>query len=148
MINLKDIIENSMKYHYVKYNRHNKIIQLFSANSSHTMQIKKDERIVLVKLKTLTKKIYEQNKKSSFKTTGGPLYANITTYVLHDNVVTKEKPLLKNNVYFHKTYLKSMLSTHQTFSWMKKDIKKIATAYIMNRLNQKFIAINTITNLM
>jgi hypothetical protein len=145
MINLKYIIETSMKYHYFIYK--NKIIKHIPSNNKIIVNIKKNEQLILIKLKTLTKKIYEMEKKSTFKTTGGPLYAEINTYNIIDNVIIKNKPKYKNKVYFSKRYLQNKLNKHKSFKWMHYDLKKIANAYINDKLNQKLIAINTIDNI-
>lgn len=131
-----------MKYHYFIYK--DKIIKHIPSNKKIIVNIKKNEILILVKLKTLTKKIYELDKKSTFKTTGGPLYADINTYNIIDNVITKNKPKYKNKVYFSKKYLQKKLSEHKSFKWMHNDLKKIANAYINNKLNQSLVAINSI----
>lgn len=142
MINLKEIIKLNKKYHYIWYN--DKIIKYKSSDKKNIpISIKKNETLVLIKLKTLTKNIYNKEKKSPIKFTGGPLYGEINTFKIVDGVIIKEKPKYKNKVYFTKKYLKEKLKNID-FKWLKKDIMKMAIKYIKNKLNQELLAINKI----
>ncbi len=142
MINLKEIIKLNKKYHYIWYNK--TIIKYKSSDKKNIpISIKKNETLILIKLKTLTKNIYNKEKKSPIKFTGGPLYGEINTFKIVDGVVIKEKPKYKNKVYFTKKYLKEKLKNID-FKWLKKDIMKMAIKYIKNKLNQELLAINKI----
>ena len=145
MINLKEIINKSNKYHYIKISsKGNKYIK--SNNKKINIMINKTDTLILIKLKTLNKKMYEKQKKSPLKIYGGPLYAEINIYKFIDGKISKQAPKYKNKVYFPKKYLKNKLKLND-FTWMKKDIIKIAFAYYNDKLNQQLTAINKITNL-
>ncbi len=141
MINLKEIIKNCNKYHYIKYT--NKIIRYKSFSEKQTISIKNNEKLVLIKLKTILKKLYNKEKKSPIKASGGPLYAEISVY----NINGKEESKFKNKVYFPKKYLQDILKKDDYCYYIKKDILKICNAYINDKLNQGLISINKITDL-
>jgi hypothetical protein len=142
MINLKEIIKINKKYHYIWYNKN--VLKYKSSDTKNIpISIKKDDTLILVKLKTLTKNIYNKEKKSPIKLTGGPLYGEINTFKIIDGVVIKEKHKYKNKVYFTKKYLKEKLK-NINFKWLKKDIIKMGIKYIKNKLNQELLAVNKI----
>jgi hypothetical protein len=59
MINLKEIINNCNKYHYIKY-IDGKIKGYKSyPDKQNNISIKNKEKLVLIKLKTITKKLYQ-----------------------------------------------------------------------------------------
>lgn len=138
MIDLSNIIKESKKYHYIIYKKDKQVNHLMFDKK----QIIKNKDFICIKLRTLSKKQYEKEKKSPFKLTGGPLFAEINIY--HKGV--KEKPKPKNKIFFPKKYLQSQIKKHKTFTWMINDIRKCATVYYNDRMNQKIIAINNITN--
>jgi hypothetical protein len=140
MINLKEIIKTNKKYHYIIYNNGAKKYKATDKKKKN-INLRKDDVLILIKLKTLTKNIYKKDKKSPIKLTGGPLYAEINTYKIIDGIVKKDKPKYKNKVYFSKKYLKKNLK-NSNFEWLKKGIIKIAIKYINNKLNQELLAIN------
>jgi hypothetical protein len=144
MINLKEIINNCNKYHYIIIN--NKQIKGYKSYSQkHNIKIKTNETLVLIKLKTISKTLYKKEKTSPIKVTGGPLYAEITTYIKHNNNILKEKPKYKNKVYFPKKYLQDILKK-ETCNIIKKNILKICKYYINDKLNNGLISINKITD--
>jgi hypothetical protein len=137
MIDLKNIIKESKKYHYITFNKGRPVKhEMFDTKQ------KKMNTFIYIKLRTLSKKDYEKEKKSPFKTTGGPLFAEINMYI--DGV--KEKPKLKNKIYFPKIYLQKNLKEHKSLKWMIKDILKCAKAYFNDQLKQKVLAINNIND--
>ena len=147
MINLKEIINKCNKYHYIKIN--NKGYKYKSFSEKQTISIKNNEKLVLIKLKTILKKLYNKEKKSPIKASGGPLYAEVSVY----NINGKEEPKFKNKVYFPKKYLQDILnkSTGDDYcKYIKKDILKICNSYIninINGLNQGLLSINKIIDL-
>ena len=145
MINLKEIINKCNKYHYIininkdyKYNSF--------PEKQNNISIKNKEKLVLIKLKTITKKLYKLEKKSPIKISGGPLYAEVNVYSIIDGKIVKEKSKSKNKIYFPKKYLKKILDK-DFCKIIKKDILKICKAYMEDKINQGLIAINTITDL-
>ena len=144
MINLKDIIKNTKKYHYIKFT--NKPIKYISSDEKQSISLKPNEKLIFIKLKTLTKNTYNMDKKSPFKTTGGPLYLEIYQYSIKDGKVIKDKTKLKNKIFFPKKYISSKLKKHKTYKWLQKDIIKSAKIYINDMMNQGLVAINKITN--
>ncbi len=145
MINLKEIIIKCNKYHYVYYN--NKPIKYKSyPEKKKNISINNKEKLILIKLKTLSKKLYEKEKISPIKVSGGPLYAEVNVYSIFDGKIVKEKSKLKNKIYFPKKYLKKILDKDYC-KIIKKDILKISKKYINNKINQGLIAINTINNI-
>jgi hypothetical protein len=145
MINLKEIINKCNKYHYIKINTNKQIKGYKSFSEKQTISIKNKEKLVLIKLKTLSKKMYIKEKKSPIKVTGGPLYADVNVYSIFDGKIVKEKKKFKNKVYFTKKYIKKILEI-DFCKIIKKDILKICNNYINNKLNQGLFAINTIDN--
>ncbi len=148
MINLTEIINNCNKYHYLKYSsKQNKVIKYKSfPEKKNNISITNNEKLVLIKLKTLTKKMYQLEKKSPIKVSGGPLYAEVNVYSIVDGKIVKEKSKSKNKIYFPKKYLKIILEK-DLCNIIKKDIIKICNRYMQNKVKQGLIAINTITNL-
>ncbi len=151
MINLKEIINNCNKYHYlfINTNKQNKIYKYKSDSDKQifkNISIKNKEKLVLIKLKTLTKKLYKLEKNSPIKISGGPLYAEVNVYSIVDGKIIKEKPKSKNKIYFPKKYLKDILNK-DTCKIIKKDILKICKAYMEDRVKQGLISINNITDL-
>jgi hypothetical protein len=147
MINLKDIISQVKKYHYFIYNNINYNINLYKSNKDKLkINIKNNEILILVTLKTITKTLYEKEKTSPIKISGGPLYGEVNTYRKIDGKLEKDKPKYKNKVYFTKKYLKKFF-IKKTFDKINKDIRKIAKKYIKNKINQGLLAINTINNI-
>ncbi len=144
MINLKDIIKNTKKYHYIKFTT--KPIKYISSDEKQSISLKINEKLIFIKLKPLTKNTYNKEKKSIFKTTGGPLYCEIFQYSVMDGKVIKDKTKLKNKVYFPKKYISSKLKKHKTYKWLQKDIIKVAKMYYNDKLNQGLVAINKITD--
>jgi hypothetical protein len=144
MINLKEIINKCNKYHYIKIN--NKDYKYKSFSEKQKISIKNKEKLVLIKLKTLSKKMYSKEKNSHIKVSGGPLYAEVIVYSIFDGKIIKEKTKLKNKVYFSKKYIKKILEK-DFCKIIKKDILKICNNYMNDKLNQGLIAINTIDNL-
>ena len=143
MINLKEIINKCNKYHYIKINKNKQIKSYKSFSEKQTISIKNKEKLVLIKLKTLSKKMYSLEKKSPIKVSGGPLYAEVNVYSILDGTILKEKKKFKNKVYFTKKYIKKILKKDYN-KIIKKDILKICNNYINDKLNQGLIAINTI----
>ncbi len=144
MINLKEIINNCHKYHYI-YLSNNKPKYYKSSNEKKSINIKNNDTLVLIKLKTISKTLYKKEKKSPIKVSGGPLYAEINTYIKHNNIIIKEQPKYKNKVYFPKKYLKNIIEK-DTCKIIKKNILKICKLYVNNKLNNGLIAINKITD--
>ena len=145
MINLKEIINKCNKYHYIininkdyKYNSF--------PEKQNNISIKNKEKLILIKLKTITKKLYKLEKKSPVKISGGPLYAQVNVYSIIDGKIVKEKSKSKNKIYLPKKYLKKILDKDFCKN-IKKDILKICKAYMEDKINQGLIAINTITDL-
>jgi len=146
MINLKEIINNCNKYHYIKY-IDGKIKGYKSyPDKQNNISIKNKEKLVLIKLKTITKKLYRLEKNSPIKVSGGPLYAEVNVYSIVDGKIVKEKSKSKNKIYFPKKYLKKILDK-DFCKIIKKDILKICKSYMEDKINQGLIAINTITDL-
>jgi hypothetical protein len=146
MINLKEIINNCNKYHYIKY-IDGKIKGYKSyPDKQNNISIKNKEKLVLIKLKTITKKLYRLEKKSPIKVSGGPLYAEVNVYSIFDGKIIKEKSKSKNKVYFPKKYLKKILEK-DLCNIIKKDILKICKNYMEDKIKQGLIAINNITDL-
>jgi len=139
MIDLNNIIKESKKYHYIIYNKDKPMKHLMFDKKQ---VIKNKDFVIYIKLRTLTKKQYEKEKNTPFKLTGGPLFAEINIYKMG----VKEKPKLKNKIYFPKKYLQSKIKKHKSYEWMVNDIKKCAMVYYNDMLNQKMIAINNITD--
>lgn len=148
MINLKEIINNCNKYHYIKYtDKQTKGIKYKSyPEKKKNISIKNNEKLVLIKLKTLTKKMYKLEKNSPIKISGGPLYAEVNVYSIVDGKIIKEKSKSKNKVYFPKKYLKKILEK-DLCKIIKKDVLKIGNSYMQDKIKQGLIAINTIINL-
>jgi hypothetical protein len=138
-MDLTEIIKNCNKYHYLILNNDNSYKHIASNNKKVSLPLKKNQRVMLIKLKTITKSLYEKEKKSPFKITGGPIYAQINTYINNSKLV-KEKAKFKNKIYFPKKYIKKM------FKNINKDINTIFNAYINNNINQGLMAINKITD--
>jgi hypothetical protein len=145
MINLKEIINNCHKYHYIYLTNNKKITGYKSSNEKKHINIKTNDKLVLIKLKTISKTLYKKEKKSPIKVSGGPLYAEISTYVIHNNIIIKEQPKYKNKVYFPKKYIKKILEK-DTCKIIKRNIFKICKFYINDKLNNGLIAINKITD--
>ena len=146
MINLKEIIKNCNKYHYIYINKQNKVYKYKSFSEKQSVIIKNNEKLVLIKLKTILKKLYNKEKKSPIKASGGPLYAEVSVY----NINGKEESKFKNKVYFPKKYLQDILNSSKNndyCKYIKKDILKICNAYMNEGLNQGLISINKITDL-
>ncbi len=139
MIDLKNIIKESKKYHYI-YLYNNKPLKYKAFETKQTITVK--TVVIYIKLRTLNKDYYKKEKKSPFKTTGGPLFAEINMYI--DGV--KQKPKSKNKIYFPKIYLQSKIKNNNNFKWMQDDIIKCATAYYNDLLKQKLLAVNRITD--
>ncbi len=139
MIDLKNIIKESKKYHYI-YLHNDKPAKHKAFDIKQ--QISDKTVVIYIKLRTLSKKDYEKEKKSPFKTTGGPLFAEINMYI--DGV--KQKPKLKNKIYFPKKYLQSKIKKNNNFKWMINDVLKCAKAYFNDQLKQKVLAINNIND--
>ncbi len=146
MINLKEIINNCNKYHYIYLYDNKQIKDYKSFNKKQIINLKTNQKLVLIKLKTISKTLYKKEKKSPIKVSGGPLYAEINTYVIHNNIIIKEKPKYKNKVYFPKKYIKQILQ-EDTCKIITKNILKIYKYYINNKLNNGLIAINKITDI-
>jgi hypothetical protein len=147
MINLKEIINNCHKYHYIYINKTDyKPTKYKSSNEKININITKGEKIVLIKLKTISKTLYKKEKKSPIKVSGGPLYAEINTYSYHNNILIKDPPKYKNKVYFPKKYIKEILEK-DICKIIKKNILKICKFYINDKLNNGLIAINKITDI-
>ena len=139
MIDLTNIIKESKKYHYITFRKDKPVKhEMFDKKQV----IKTKDTVVYIKLKTLNKEYYYKEKKSPFKTTGGPLFAEINIY----KMMIKEKPKSKNKIYFPKIYLQSKIKKHNTFKWMKNDIIKCAIVYYNDMMKQKLLAINRITD--
>lgn len=145
MIDLKNIITNSKKYHYITF-RNNKIIKYISDMKKQDISIKPNDKLLFIKLKTLNKEYYKKEQLSPFKTTGGPLYVEIFEYTIVDGKVTKNQKL-KNKIYFPKKYIQSKIKKHKTFKWMMRDIIKSAKLYHADKLKQQLMAINNINNI-
>jgi hypothetical protein len=146
MINLKEIINNCNKYHYIKYkDKKIKGYKSFSEKQNN-ISIKNNEKLVLIKLKTITKKLYRLEKTSPIKITGGPLYAEVNVYSIVDGKIIKEKSKSKNKIYFPKKYLKKIMEK-DFCKIIKKDILKICKYYMEDKIKQGLIAINNITDL-
>jgi hypothetical protein len=139
MIDLSNIIKESKKYHYITFKK-DKHIKHEMCDKKQI--IKNKDFVIYIKLKTLSKQQYEKEKKSPFKLTGGPLFAEINIY----NNGIKEKPKPKNKIFFPKKYLQSKIKKHKSYKWMMNDILKCAYVYYNDMLNQKLIAINNITH--
>ncbi len=149
MINLKEIINNCNKYHYIYINKLTKVYKYRSYSEKRKdISIKNKEKLVLIKLKTITKKLYKLEKTSPIKISGGPLYAEVNVYSIVDGKIIKEKTKSKNKIYFPKKYLKKILKNENILcKIIKKNILKICKAYIEDRIKQGLIAINKITDL-
>jgi hypothetical protein len=145
MINLKEIINNCNKYHYIKIDN-NKIKKYKSFNKKQNFSIKNNEKMVLIKLKTISKKLYNKEKKSPIKISGGPLYAEINIYSIVNNIIIKEIPKYKNKVYFPKNYIKNILEK-DICKIISKNILKICYYYVNDKLNNSLISINKITDI-
>ena len=147
MINLKEIINNCNKYHYIKYV--DKKIKGYKSypDKQNNISIKNKEKLVLIKLKTITKKLYRLEKTSPIKISGGPLYAEVNVYSIVDGKIIKEKSKSKNKIYFPKKYLKKILEK-DLCQIIKKDILKICKYYMEDKIKQGLIAINNITDLL
>ena len=146
MINLKEIINNCNKYHYIYINNNKPTKYKSYPEKKNNISIKNKDKLVLIKLKTITKKLYKLEKKSPIKVSGGPLYAEVNVYSIVDGKIVKEKSKSKNKIYFPKKYIKKILDK-DLCKIIKKDILKICKAYMEDKLKQGLIAINTITNL-
>jgi hypothetical protein len=147
MINLKDIINDCNKYHYIIINKQTNGYKYKSYPKKKThISIKNKEKLVLIKLKTISKKMYSKEKNSPIKVSGGPLYAEINVYSLFDGKIIKEKKKFKNKVYFPKKYIKKIYKENFC-KYIKKNILEICYSYINNKLNQGLISINTIYNI-
>ncbi len=145
MINLKEIINNCNKYHYIKYTTDGLKYKSYPEKNNN-ISIKNKEKLVVIKLKTLTKKMYRLEKNSPIKISGGPLYAEINVYSIVNGKIVKEKPKSKNKVYFPKKYIKNILEKDYCKN-IKKDIIKISNSYMEDKIKQGLIAINKITDL-
>ena len=149
-IKLQDIIDKVSKYHYYVYDKNkNKIISshMNKMEMSDLKGIKEGRIIILVKLKRIKKKEYELEKFSPLKLLGGILYGEVSTYQINTNIV-KLPTKLKNKVYFPKKYIqKNWKKDTIDFKWLVKDLKKIALAYINDKIQQQLFAINCIYNL-
>ena len=148
MINLKEIINNCNKYHYIYIDiNKNKPIKYNSfPEKQNNISIKNKEKLVLIKLKTITKKLYKLEKTSPIKVSGGPLYAEVNVYSIIDGKIVKEKSKSKNKIYFPKKYLKKILEK-DFCKIIRKDILKIYKAYMEDKINQGLIAINNIIDI-
>ena len=158
-IKLSEIVNNAKVYHYLLLSSNKKVKLLISSNNvkkGKIFTIKKirnlesNNIIIRIKLKRVTKKQYKLHKKSPLKLLGGPLYAQVIEY---DVIKSKKKfffkrrkPKLKNKVYFPKKYLFKKMN-NKSYSWLFKDIKKIALAYTNNKLNNSLLAVNKINKL-
>ncbi len=139
IMDLNEIIKKCNKYHYLILNNDNNYKHIATNDKKITLNLKKNQKVMLIKLKTITKTLYEKEKKSPFKITGGPIYAQVNTYI-NNNILVKEKSKFKNKIYFPKKYLKNMSKN------INKDICKIFNAFINNKINQGLMAINKITD--
>jgi hypothetical protein len=152
MINLKEIINNCNKYHYIyiDINKNKPIKYKSYPEKQKNISIKNKEKLVLIKLKTITKKLYKLEKKSPIKVSGGPLYAEVNVYSIVDGKIIKEKSKSKNKIYFPKKYLKKILEKNNGLNLckiIKKDVLKICKNYMEDKIKQGLIAINNITDL-
>ena len=158
-IRLSEIVNNVKIYHYLLLNSKNKLKLITSTNN-----VKKGKHFVIknlrkygtnnivirVKLKKITKKQYQLHKKSPLKIIGGPLYARIIEYDIIKSknkfFLKRRKSKIKNKVYFPKKYLFKKVN-NKSYSWLFKDIKKVAYAYTKNKLNNSLLAVNKINKL-
>ena len=77
--NSEDLIcdKESKKYHYITFRKDKPVKhEIFDKKQV----IKTKEPVIYIKLRTLNKDYYYKEKKSPFKTTGGPLFAEINIY--------------------------------------------------------------------
>jgi hypothetical protein len=149
MINLKEIINNCNKYHYIYVNKNKPTKYKSYPDKQNNISIKNKEKLVLIKLKTITKKLYRLEKTSPIKISGGPLYAEVNVYSIVDGKIIKEKSKSKNKIYFPKKYLKNILNKNDGLDLckiIKKDIIKICKYYMEDKIKQGLIAINNITD--
>jgi len=152
-IKLQDIIDKVSKYHYYVYDtnktkmvssHHNDMNSINMNKLSDLSGIKDGRIIILVKLKRIKKKEYELEKFSPLKLLGGILYGEVSTYKIDNNKAIKQSTKLKNKVYFPKKYIQK---NWKDSKWLMKDLKKIAAAYIDDKILQQLFAINTINSL-
>lgn len=149
---ISDIVKSVEKYHFFMYNKNTKeFIKLHSDNSNknglkHIIKdIKKMNRnniLVRVQLKIVSKKDYDKNKKSPIKVLGGPIYGYITEYKYEKNKLSKLQTKLKNKVYFTTNYLNKMKNKNN--KWLYSDIMKIGKKYTTNKLDFSLLAINNL----
>jgi hypothetical protein len=157
-IKLSNIINTVSRYHYFVYDKNIKKIISYHHTDMNILssplkeyiilteslkRLKDDHMIIMVQLKCVKKKAYELEKVSPLKTTGGPLYGEVTTYLFTDGNTIKEKTKIKNKIYFPKKYIFQNYK-EDDFKWIKHDIKKIAIAYIDDMIRQNLFYINTI----
>ncbi len=136
MINLKEIINNCNKYHVIKYTTSGLKYKSYSDKSfMKNISIKNKEKLVIIKLKTLSKKLYRLEKNSPIKISGGPLYAEVNVYSIVDGKIIKEKSKSKNKIYFPKKYLKEILNK-DLCKIIKKDVLKICKSYMEDKIKQ------------
>lgn len=145
MIDLMNIIYESKKYHYVTF-RENKPVKHDMFDKKQVVEMKKNDTVIYIRLRTLNKEYYLKEKKSPFKTTGGPLYAELNIYKNENNKIIKIKPKSKNKIFFPKKYLQLKMKNHTSYKWMAKDIIKCAKLYFNDKLKQTLVAINRITD--
>ncbi len=158
-IKLSEIVSNVKVYHYLLLNSKNKLKLITSTNNVRKGKkfiIKKlrnygsNNIIIRIKLKRVTKRQYKLHKKSPLKLLGGPLYAQVIEYDIIKSknkfFLKRRKPKIKNVVYFPKKYLFKKTNS-KSYSWLFKDIKKIALSYTNNKLNNSLLAVNKINKL-
>ena len=161
IIKLSEIINSVSRFHYFVYDTNiKKIISshhtdmniLISPLKEHInimdslKGLKEGHKIIMVQLKCLKKKEYELDKVSPLKLTGGPLYGMVYSYYFTNGNTTKEKTQIKNKIYFPKKYIFKNYNKDD-FKWLKRDIKKIALAYVNNMIRQNLFYINTISTI-
>lgn len=149
-LNVNEIKKKINKYYFFLYNKNTNNIKLLATSDNSDIikkiikKTNKNNIIVRVKIMSITKKQLENEKNSSLKTIGGPLYGLINEYTLENNKIKQLPKKIKNKVYFPSRYLYEIKDNNKQIN---KDIMKMGLKYTTNKLNNKLLAINKVNKL-
>ena len=153
-MNYNKIVQDIKKYHFL-YVYNKKVIILASSDTledakektltkiQSKLSVFKDNSIVRFKIKKINKKTYEESKKTTLTSIGGPIIVDINVYRVSPNGKIKmdDTEDRNNTLYFTESFLKNNKKIKNS------DLKLIALNTMYNKLDKSILAINTIDNL-